>query len=95
MSAPELEEWLKTDSSTESGWSKDDGSGETIGHDRYLSILPSSPSHHNMTLRRQFVGGVMLMQNSGRKIIGILKKNPKKDPEKYDQGMPSPCPAFT
>ena len=35
--------------------SKDDGSGETIGHD------------------------------SGRKIVAILEKNPKKDPSKYDQ----------
>jgi hypothetical protein len=35
--------------------SKDDGSGETIGHD------------------------------SGRKIVAILSKNPKKDPEKYEQ----------
>lgn len=37
------------------GWSKDDGSGETVGHD------------------------------SGRKIVAILEKNPKKDPSKYDQ----------
>jgi hypothetical protein len=35
--------------------SKDDGSGETIGHD------------------------------SGRKIVAILEKNPKKDPSKYEQ----------
>ncbi|KAF8847494.1 hypothetical protein BDZ45DRAFT_636962 [Acephala macrosclerotiorum] len=55
MSASELESWLKSEESTSSGWSKDDGSGETIGHD------------------------------SGRKIIEILKKNPKKDPERYDQ----------
>jgi hypothetical protein len=35
MSASELEEWLKEESSTSSGWAKDDGSGETIGHERY------------------------------------------------------------
>jgi hypothetical protein len=35
--------------------SKDDGSGETVGHE------------------------------SGRKIIAILEKNPKKVPDKYDQ----------
>jgi hypothetical protein len=35
--------------------SKDDGSGETVGHD------------------------------SGRRIVEILEKNPKKDPEGYDQ----------
>ncbi|MCJ1334800.1 hypothetical protein MMC09_000065 [Bachmanniomyces sp. S44760] len=55
MSAQELEEWLKGEASQGSGWSKDDGSGESIGHE------------------------------SGRKIIEILKKNPKKDPENYDE----------
>ncbi|RDW73274.1 hypothetical protein BP6252_07181 [Coleophoma cylindrospora] len=54
MSASELEAWLKEEQSQSSGWSKDDGSGETIGHE------------------------------SGRKIIEILKKNPNKDPEGYD-----------
>lgn len=56
MSAKELEDWLKTENSSGSGWAKDDGSGETIGHD------------------------------SGVKIVEILKKNPNKDPEGYDQG---------
>ena len=55
MTASELESWLKEESSQSSGWSKDDGSGETIGHE------------------------------SGRKIIEILKKNPKKDPEGYEE----------
>ncbi|TKX23439.1 hypothetical protein C1H76_4507 [Elsinoe australis] len=55
MSADELKEWLGKDESAGAGWSKDDGSGETIGHE------------------------------SGRKIIEILKKNPKKDPKKYDE----------
>ncbi|KAF2432551.1 hypothetical protein EJ08DRAFT_732308 [Tothia fuscella] len=55
MSASELEAWLKEEDSTSSGWSKDDGSGETIGHE------------------------------SGRKIIEILKKNPEKNPEEYDE----------
>jgi len=34
MTAEELEEWLKGDDSQKSGWSKDDGSGESIGHER-------------------------------------------------------------
>ncbi|CZS98847.1 uncharacterized protein RAG0_07408 [Rhynchosporium agropyri] len=55
MTAPELEKWLKSEDSTGTGWSKDDGSGETIGHD------------------------------SGRKIVEILKKNPERDPEGYDE----------
>ncbi|KAI1095372.1 hypothetical protein F5B19DRAFT_341715 [Rostrohypoxylon terebratum] len=55
MSASDLETWLKEESSESAGWSKSDGSGETIGHE------------------------------SGRKIIEILKKNPRKDPDKYDE----------
>ncbi|TPX07725.1 uncharacterized protein E0L32_010621 [Thyridium curvatum] len=55
MTASELKEWLKGGDSTSSGWSKEDGSGETVGHD------------------------------SGRRIVKILEKNPKGDPEKYDQ----------
>ncbi|PMD16351.1 hypothetical protein NA56DRAFT_708905 [Hyaloscypha hepaticicola] len=55
MSASDLETWLKSEDSTSSGWSKEDGS-ETIGHE------------------------------SGRKVIEILKKNPERDPEGYDEG---------
>ena len=35
MTAEELEKWLKGDKSQSSGWSKSDGSGETIGHERF------------------------------------------------------------
>ena len=41
MSAQELKDWLSQEDSTSSGWSKDDGSGETIGHERYGSHSPS------------------------------------------------------
>jgi len=34
MTADELEEWLKEEQSETAGWSKDDGSDETIGHER-------------------------------------------------------------
>ena len=33
MTAAELKEWLGSEESTGAGWSKDDGSGETIGHE--------------------------------------------------------------
>ena len=36
MTADELEAWLKEEQSQSSGWSKDDGSGESIGHERYV-----------------------------------------------------------
>ena len=34
MTADELEKWLKASSSKDSGWSKSDGSGESVGHER-------------------------------------------------------------
>jgi len=34
MTADELEKWLKGSASQETGWSKSDGSGESIGHER-------------------------------------------------------------
>lgn len=34
MSASNLESWLKEESSEGAGWSKEDGSGETVGHER-------------------------------------------------------------
>ena len=72
MSASDLESWLKEGSSEDAGWSKDDGSGETIGHERYDFL-----SVH----RRHEPANAI----SGRKIIEILNKNPKKDAEKYDE----------
>jgi len=35
VTSEELEEWLKGDKSKKAGWSKDDGSGEAIGHESY------------------------------------------------------------
>ncbi|KAL6875065.1 hypothetical protein J3F83DRAFT_729731 [Trichoderma novae-zelandiae] len=46
MTAQELKEWLKGDDSTSAGWTKDDGSGESVGHDsgrRIVEILESNP----------------------------------------------------
>lgn len=46
MTAKELTEWLKGDDSTSAGWEKDDGSGESIGHDsgrKIVEILESNP----------------------------------------------------
>ena len=37
MTSSELEEWLKQQESEDAGWSKGDGSGETVGHDRYTA----------------------------------------------------------
>lgn len=34
MTAKELTDWLGQEESAGAGWDKDDGSGETIGHER-------------------------------------------------------------
>lgn len=65
MSVDELEKWLKGSKSKTAGWSKDDGSGEAIGHESYVLFEVSDCR--------------------GRKIVEILKKNPEKDPSKYDE----------
>lgn len=36
MTPEELKEWLGSEDSVGSGWAKDDGSGETIGHERFV-----------------------------------------------------------
>ncbi|KAI9828631.1 MAG: hypothetical protein M1832_001734 [Thelocarpon impressellum] len=46
MTADELDTWLKEAASQESGWSKDDGSGESIGHEsgrKIIEILKRNP----------------------------------------------------
>jgi len=55
MTADELEAWLETDASTSTGWTKDDGSGESVGHE------------------------------SGRKIVGILRRNPGREEDGYEE----------
>jgi hypothetical protein len=47
MTASELEKWLKSNDSEGAGWSKDDGSGESVGHDsgrQIVEILKSNPN---------------------------------------------------
>ncbi|KAJ9646614.1 hypothetical protein H2199_002663 [Coniosporium tulheliwenetii] len=47
MSADELQDWLGSEESVGAGWSKDDGSGETIGHEsgrKIIKILEKNPN---------------------------------------------------
>ena len=44
MTAGELEEWLKEEQSESSGWAKGDGSGETVGHERYRTAATTAYS---------------------------------------------------
>ncbi|KAL4973088.1 hypothetical protein BDW66DRAFT_142999 [Aspergillus desertorum] len=43
MTADELRDWLKEEQSQSSGWKRESGSGETIGHERYPTPLPTLP----------------------------------------------------
>jgi len=43
MTADELEKWLKGSASKETGWPKDDGSGESVGHERQVTLASSLP----------------------------------------------------
>ncbi|KAI9788992.1 MAG: hypothetical protein M1816_006450 [Peltula sp. TS41687] len=46
MTADELDEWLQGDASKETGWSKNDGSGESVGHEsgrKIAEILRKNP----------------------------------------------------
>ena len=47
MTASELESWLESPESTRAGQQKDDGSGETVGHDsgrKIIEILKENPT---------------------------------------------------
>lgn len=56
MSADELKDWLSQDESSSSGWSKDDGSGETVGHERSgrRTLLRKLERTRELTLNRQW-----------------------------------------
>lgn len=89
MDAVELTDWLSRPESAGSGWAEDDGSGETIGHERYIS--PPSLSSPSLLcvcpfpiLIRPREQPLTSNNRSGRKIIDILQRNPSRDPEGYD-----------
>jgi len=75
MTAQELKDWLGSDESAGAGWSKDDGSGETIGHERFYTIRTICPKMKQERLTS--------CHYSGRNIIKILESNPEKDPKEY------------
>lgn len=46
VSAKDLEKWLKSNDSRSAGWPKENGDGETVGHDsgkQIVEILKSNP----------------------------------------------------
>lgn len=75
MPPDELQSWLEEPQSESSGWR--DGSGETVGHERYSALIPY------LVKRRRLIRG-----SSGRKIVDILSQNPTHDPSGYsDQDL--------
>lgn len=82
MTAPELQDWLNKD--------------ESAGSGRYATIQPphfpirslSNPSTLSIppthSPLRSKSDGETVGHESGRKIIAILEKNPKKDAQKYE-----------
>ena len=68
-----FKEWLKSEESEGSGWSKDDGS-ETIGHDSGRNIV--------QILEKKYVQEPNLLPNSNI-LTGAV--SPKKDPSKYSE----------
>ena len=73
MTAAELEEWLKEEQSENSGWDKGDGSGETVDNERQTEANVEDKSFD------------LARTNSGRKIIEVLNKNPRKLPSRYEE----------
>ncbi|KAK4984381.1 hypothetical protein LTR50_006636 [Elasticomyces elasticus] len=71
MSAKELKAWLGSDDSTGSGWSKDDGSGETIGHEsgrKIIKILEANPKKDPKKYDGEQIGHM-------RKVVSYCKRH--------------------
>ncbi|KAK4980818.1 hypothetical protein LTR66_010344 [Elasticomyces elasticus] len=71
MSAKELKGWLGSDDSTGSGWSKDDGSGETIGHEsgrKIIKILSANPQKDPQKYSAEQIGHM-------RKVVSYCKRH--------------------
>merc|ERR1712093_208274 len=79
MSSSELEAWLKEEQSTSSGWSKDDGSGETIGHDsgrRIVEILnplalSSTPANVRQRGKKKIKGAAAEVWEERERVLGV------------------------
>lgn len=66
MTAKELKDWLKGDQSEGAGWPKDEGAGESVGHDSGRQIVeileansekdPEKYSDDHITHMRKVVG---------------------------------------
>ena len=68
MSPDQLKEWLGGEDSAGAGWSKDDGSGETIGHERSVPEHDSKPGGRERGINADMVVVVVRSSRSWRRI---------------------------
>jgi hypothetical protein len=76
MTASELSSWLETEASTSSGWSKNDGSGESVGHAsgrHIVRILEKNPDKDSGMLLH-FTGYVALLVQGWQRCRGERKE---------------------
>jgi Protein of unknown function (DUF3140) len=89
MKSDELEAWLSEEQSEISGWSKPDGSGETIGHERLTKTRtqpppPKTNTHNSLHLPTLLTYDFFLSPAAAAK-SSSPPQGPWKDPSKYDQ----------
>ncbi|EXJ74040.1 uncharacterized protein A1O5_02334 [Cladophialophora psammophila CBS 110553] len=85
MTADELEEWLEGSASRGSGWSKDDDSGETIGHEsgrKIVEILRKNPDKGPSKYDEQNIAHM-------RKVAAYNKRHLAQEKEKARQDINS------
>ncbi|KAB5575731.1 hypothetical protein GE09DRAFT_1215485 [Coniochaeta sp. 2T2.1] len=86
MTKSELEEWLQTEASTTTGWSKNDGSGESVGHDsgrHIVRILEKNPQKDPSKYDEEDVAHM-------RKVVSYCKRHLAQEGEaKKDTGSKS------
>lgn len=71
MTAPELEDWLTTSASTSCGWAKDDGSGESIGHESGRHIVETLSKNPERDPQGYEEGDIPHM----RKVVAYCKRH--------------------
>ncbi|KAM0525705.1 hypothetical protein ACHAPE_000416 [Trichoderma viride] len=71
MTAKELKDWLKGDQSEDAGWSKEDASGESIGHDSGRQIVEILEANSEKDPEKYTDDHITHM----RKVVGYIKRH--------------------
>ncbi|TRM60246.1 hypothetical protein BD626DRAFT_505901 [Schizophyllum amplum] len=81
MTPDELKDWLESDASKETGQAKDDGSGESIGHEsgrKIVAILEKNPSEDVDQYDEDDIAHM-------RKVVSYCKRHLAQEEEKASQ----------